>query len=357
MPEIIILFCGGGSLGHVFPSIAIADAVRTLTSAVRFHAIASRRPEEQEAFRAAGIPVSTIDAGKFPRALSIHTFTFPFLFVLSFFQSLTILRRVRPHTVFSKGGFVTVPVCLAARCLGIRVVLHTSDAVLNLSDSLIGRFAAEIYSGFPTDAFPSPIRGKIIQTGNPVRPFILRGSRDAGVRITGFSGRRPVVLILGGSQGALSINKEVDRIFSDLVDTADIIHLTGSGKELTRSHARYFARAFVLEELPHLYALADIVVSRAGAGTLSELGVLRKPSIIIPLEGVAHDHQVRNAEVLQKLDAIELLRQADLKELLPRIRSLLTSADRRSILAENIHKALPSNGAIAIARRLVDINF
>jgi UDP-N-acetylglucosamine--N-acetylmuramyl-(pentapeptide) pyrophosphoryl-undecaprenol N-acetylglucosamine transferase len=238
--------------------------------------------------------------------------------------------------------------------LGIRIVLHTSDAVLNLSDKLIGRFASEIFSGFPVDGFPVSFRGKSVQTGNPVRTFLQRGSRDAGVRITGFSGRRPVVLVMGGSQGALSLNKEIERIFDELLNLADVIHLTGAGKELSRTHARYFARPFVTDELPNLYALADVVVTRAGAGALSELAVLRKSCIVLPLEGVAHDHQVRNAESLVALGAVDLLRQKDITDLLAHIRTLLASPEQRKTLAEKLHTALPSNAAAAIATRVVD---
>ncbi len=246
-----------------------------------------------------------------------------------------------------------MPVCLAAALLRIPVILHASDSVPNLSDRLLGLFAKKICTGFPVEAFPSGLRRKAVQTGNPVRAMIFDGSESAGQGFTGFSGRRPVVMIIGGSQGARALNEAVEKHFDELIALADVIHITGAGKGISKSHARYFSRPYVLEELPHLYALADVVVTRAGAGALSELAALKKPVIIIPLAGVAHNHQVRNAEVLAALGAAKLLSQKNIDELPSRIRNLLTASDRQAF-GDNLAKALPTDAAAAIAKIVLD---
>ncbi len=161
-------------------------------------------------------------------------------------------------------------------------------------------------------------------------------------------------MIVGGSQGARAINEAVDRHFEELLEAADIIHLTGAGKGIARTHARYFARPYVLEELPHLYALADLIVTRAGAGTLSELAALRKAAIVIPLTGVAHDHQMKNALILVRQGAIELLAQENIDTLVQSITTLLADTQRRRVLGERLAQAFPVDAAKRIAMILLD---
>lgn len=350
-----IIFCGGGSLGHIAPSVAVADEVRRLRPDCVPVFLCSSRPDEAAMLRAAGYDFHTIAAGKFPRGVSLRLLTFPFLFVISFFQSLSLLRRLRPVAVFGKGGFVSVPPVLAARCLGIPIVVHASDSMPNLSDRLLGSVARTVCTGFPTEGFPSSLRRKILVTGNPIRSAILRGSRDAGCRLTGFSGKRPVLLVIGGSQGSVALNQAVEKSFDQLLALADIIHLTGKGKGVDRSHARYFVRPFVLDELPHLYALSDLALSRAGASALSELGALKKAVLVVPLEGVAHDHQLRNAESLADRGAVDLLRQSELSTLVSRVQALLSSSERRMTLGTNLAAAFPANAAVTISRALLDV--
>jgi UDP-N-acetylglucosamine--N-acetylmuramyl-(pentapeptide) pyrophosphoryl-undecaprenol N-acetylglucosamine transferase len=198
------------------------------------------------------------------------------------------------------------------------------------------------------------LQAKTVQTGNPVRSAIFLASRAAGQRITKFSCRRPVLMIVGGSQGALALNEAVDRRFEELLEVADVIHLTGIGKGIAKTHARYFARPYVLEDLPHLYALADLVITRAGAGTLSELAALRKAAIVIPLTGVAHDHQMKNAVTLVETGAIELLPQENIDLLLQSVTGLLADTDKRRALGEHLAEAFPSDAAGRIARILLD---
>jgi UDP-N-acetylglucosamine--N-acetylmuramyl-(pentapeptide) pyrophosphoryl-undecaprenol N-acetylglucosamine transferase len=269
-------------------------------------------------------------------------------------QAWNILRRERPVGVFSKGGSISVPVCLVARCLRIPIILHESDSVPGVSGAFLARFAKKICTGFEAKEFPERIQKKTIHTGNPVRREILGGNRAAGQRITGFSGRRPVLMVIGGSQGAVALNTMVDTSFDALVDIADIIHLTGTGKETGRVHARYFARPFVHEELAHLYTLADVIVTRAGAGVLSELAALRKAAIVIPLVGVGHDHQVKNARLLAERNAVDYLPQEQIDQVPSRVMALLRDPEKRRRLSENLARTFPPDAAYRIAEVLLD---
>lgn len=337
------------------PSLAVADALKKKNPDLAPVFICSPRADEQEALNAAGQKYLVIHAGKFPRGFSLRMISFPALFLLSFVESILHLLRTRPVLIMSKGGFVSVPVCLAGFLLGVPIILHSSDSVPSLSDRIIGRIARTICTGFPESAFPTSLQKKAVQTGNPVRPSVFAGSHAAGQRITGFSGRRPVLMIIGGSQGSVALNEAIEKNFQALLDLADIIHLTGEGKMINRQHARYFPRTTVLAELPHLYGFADLVVTRAGAGVLSELAALKKAAIVVPLPGVAHDHQVKNAEFLAARQAVEFLSQDRLSDLSFIVGTLLGDSEKRARMGEALSKALPDNAAEKVADIILDV--
>lgn len=338
-------------MGHVLPSVAVMQAVSVMRPEVKISFVVSSNRKEVELLRREGFSVTFIHAPKSPRGISLRLLIFPLLFPIAIIESFFLLLRNRPHVIFSKGGFVSVPVCMAAWVLGIPIVLHESDSVFGAGNRFIARLASAVCTGFP-------LGGRTIHTGNPVRPFVLHGSKEEGRKITGFSGGRPVVLIMGGSQGARAINEAITSCLSSLAEHVNIIHLTGEGKPgASSSDSRYWQKSYVTDELPHLYALADLVVSRAGAGSLSELAALSKPAIIIPLAGVAHDHQLRNAEHLKNLNAIELLPQRNIGELPAHVNALLQNAAQSSLLGENLHRAFLEHAAEAIARVLLDTAF
>lgn len=354
MKERTLIFSGGGSGGHLMPSLAIADAVTKKDPSLNPVFFCSARTDEVTALRAANQAYRVIHAGKFPRGFSVRIFTFPILFILSFLESLFYLVRYKPVLIMSKGGFVSVPVCIAGFLLRIRIILHASDSVPSLSDRIIGVMATKICTGFPPSIFPKNLQAKTVQTGNPVRPSMLQGSRSTGYRITGFSGRRPVLMIIGGSQGSTALNEAVGKNFTKLLDLADIIHLTGIGKSIGKQHARYYARETVLDELPHLYAVSDLVVTRAGAGALSELAALKKAAIAVPLPGVAHDHQIRNAEFLAAMQAVEFLSQDRLSDVPFVVSTLLSDLARRAAMGGALHGALPDDAAAKVADVIFD---
>lgn len=348
---ITILFSGGGSLGHVVPSLAVAEELRKRRPDCRVVFVCANRGNEKELLVRAGEAFRPLHAPKSPRGLSPSLLLFPFSFLCACFEAAGILSREKPQLIFSKGGFVSVPVCIAAWLRSIPIVLHESDSVMSLSSRLIARMAVIVCTGFPDVPVSPSISHKVHVTGNPVRSGVLRGSEDAAKRITGFSGRRPVVLIIGGSQGSVALNQAVEMSLQQLINVADVIHLTGVGKGTGASHARYIAWPITVDELPDFYALSDIVISRAGAGVLSELAALKKPVIVVPLAGVAHDHQVRNAAVVSEKSAGILLRQEELGRLVDVVKTLVVDEPKRRALGENLALLFPAGAA----DRIVDI--
>ena len=335
-----VLFIGGGSLGHITPGIAVAKALRTLQPDVEAHFIVSTRPEDASFVRQAGFEATAIEA---PRL----SWRFLFAFFSAAKHARRILQERKPAVVFSKGGYVSVPVCFAARRLGIPIILHESDTVSGWANWIVGRWAAEICTGFE-GSIKSP---KAVFTGIPIREDMTAGSRQRGLNITGLSRTRPVLLVVGGSQGALEINRAVARHLPELLDCCEIIHLTGRGKETVIGNPPgYWQCPFAVEEYPHLFATADLALSRAGATTLMELAAIGLPAILVPLDGVAHDHQRRNAEAAVESGGCILLEQERLSKSLPStVRHLIEATDSRRIMGNAIRTLHRQEAARQIA--------
>ncbi len=337
-------------MGHLAPAMAVADALRKQIDVDAFF-ICGTREQEKKALAPSGYRFSALSAPKFPRGISLGWIVFPFHFLFSLLAGFIILLRTKPTLIFSKGGFVSVPVCVAASVLNIPIVLHESDAVQGLGNRLIARLASRVCHGFPIENETE----QDVYTGNPVRSFLKEQTASEGLMLTGFSGRRPIVMITGGSQGAEALNRAVDSFLDALLNQADVIHLTGPGKQGARKqHARYFVREFVDRELGSLYAIASLVVTRAGAGTLSELSYFEKPSIIVPIKGLANDHQVRNAALLEQRGAAIVLKQSELDHLSDRITTVLADEHRLKTLGTQLGLFFPKDADQKIAAVLLD---
>lgn len=348
--DLRVLLCGGGSLGHLVPCLAVGDALLEKHPGVRLLFVCANRRQEQEFLRLRRrdfVAMTAPRIGGLPDCLLL----IPRL-IVSCIAAQRVLKRWKPDVLFTKGGSVGVVVCLLGWMKGIPIVLHESDAVMGRANRLIARLAKTVCLGFSR---PLPSDRHIV-TGNPVRTEILQGSKDAGKRITGFSGKRPVLMVIGGSQGSAALNEAVWKSLSSLLKTCDVIHLTGEGKgNPAASHARYWQRPMESEQLAHLYALADIVVSRAGAGVLSELAALSKAVIVVPLAGVAQDHQTENAWILSGADAAIVIAQERLHELPALVTSLAADTERRVLLGEHLHALMPADAALQIVRALLDV--
>jgi UDP-N-acetylglucosamine--N-acetylmuramyl-(pentapeptide) pyrophosphoryl-undecaprenol N-acetylglucosamine transferase len=277
-----IVLTGGGSAGHVTPNIALLPRLQALH--LDIHYIGQQAAIERDLIAPLYIPYHAISAGKLRRYLDLKNLTDIFRVGWGFLQAFAILRKLQPDVVFSKGGFVSCPVVWAAWLLRIPVVIHESDLTPGLANKLSAPFATRICYSFPETA--AHLSGeKAICTGIPIRDVLRSGNPDKGRKLCHFSDQKPVLLIIGGSLGAQAINEAVRAAFSTLQQDFNICHLCGAGHldSAFENISGYAQFEYVFEELPHLFALADVVVSRAGATTLFELLALQKPNLLIPL--------------------------------------------------------------------------
>ncbi len=277
---------------------------------------------------------------------------------LGFFESLKILKELKPDLIFAKGGYVSVPVVLAARIRGIPVWLHESDVSPGLANKICSRFAAKIWLSFEESVKFFP--GKNVEVvGNPLRREILKGNSEKGYKLTGFSEKHPVVLVMGGSTGAQSLNKLVEEILPQLTKETQVVHITGSASrrypDLRLHRSRYKTFEFLHEELAHIYAIADLVVSRAGSGSIFEILAWAKPMLLIPLpKGASRGDQIENARVFES-HGFAVMREQDTltaEGLFGQIQNLLKNETLRKSMAEHQKRANISDGASRIAEAI-----
>lgn len=287
-----IVLTGGGSAGHVTPNLALVPGLRE--AGVECFYIGTEAGIEKSLVTE--IPFYAIEAGKLRRYLSRENISDVFRTLRGYRQALRILRDLRPDLVFAKGGYVSVPVVYAASRLRVPVVLHESDFTPGLANRLCMRKAKEICLTFDS----KEVHGSnSILTGSPVRSSLLKGSRKTGLSFLGFSGSRPVLLIMGGSLGALAVNEVVDAAADDLLAVYDIVHLRGKGHLNPALEDRQGYRQFeyISAELPDVFRAADIALSRAGANALVELTALQIPPLLVPLPlSASRGDQIMNAD-------------------------------------------------------------
>jgi UDP-N-acetylglucosamine--N-acetylmuramyl-(pentapeptide) pyrophosphoryl-undecaprenol N-acetylglucosamine transferase len=353
-----VLFCGGGSVGHIAPSIAVWESLKAKRPDAQALFVCSRRRDDGMFLAACHLPYRKLTAPK--TSLSPALLFFPMLFPLSLIEAFFVLLIFRPAIIFSKGGYVSVPICFVSWLLGIPIVVHESDSVLGRGNRFLLHFTRHLCIGTPAKELENgDIAARkgimVTATGNPVRAAILRGSRDGGKRVTGFSGNRPILLVIGGSQGAEALNEAVRSHLSTLLTLCDVIHLTGSGKARTgRQHARYFQREFANEDLPDLLAAADLVVSRGGASAIAEFAALGKAVVIVPIPELAQNHQGANARFLEVAQAAIVLPQEKLHdEFLPLVTQLIQNSEKRRELGSRLKTFAPPDAANRIANILL----
>ena len=319
-----IILTGGGTAGHVTPNIALLPRLSELGYEVRY--IGSENGIEKNLITELGIPYYGIPTGKLRRYFDLKNFTDPIRVLQGYSKALKLIRELKPDVVFSKGGFVAVPVVAAAAKAKVPVIAHESDMTPGLANRISLRWATAVCCNFPEtlDSLPT---GKAYLTGTPIRQALLKGDPEKGRAFTGLSKDRPVLLIIGGSQGAASVNTLMRRILNDLLPQFQVIHLCGKGKydpalEGTPGYVQY---EYIKEELPDLFALADLVVSRAGANAICEILALAKPNLLIPLPKTAsRGDQLLNARSFEKQGFSMVLEEEEItpESLLAAIRTL-----------------------------------
>lgn len=300
-----LLLVGGGSGGHIVPNLAIATEIRSHLPEVDLLYVGSRGKLDRQLVESAGLKFKAIFTGKLRRYFSWKNFIDPFFILIGFLQSMGIILRFRPQVVFSKGGFVSVPVALAAYLLRAPVILHESDSRMGLANKIVSKFARRICT-----SFPDVLKGskKVINTGNPVRTSILNGDPKKGYQLTGFSNKKPVVLAWGGSQGAQQINELIQSEWPKIKKTFQVIHITGKGNRSTVKDVNYKSYHYVDDDLRHLYAITDLVVGRAGANSIFETALMGKPTILIPLQNA---DQQKNAHYFESHGAALVWKKND----------------------------------------------
>ena len=327
-----IVLTGGGTAGHVSPHLALLPRLAEKGYAV--HYIGSQDGIERTLMAPESVTYHAIKTGKLRRYFSWRNFTDPFRVIAGFFQSLSLIRRIRPNAVFSKGGFVAVPVVWAARLCGVPVLSHESDITVGLANRLSMPAVTKIATSFAECA--ERIGPKAVYTGTPLRPELFSGNREKGLRLCGFDGQKPVLLEIGGSQGARAINEALRAALDDLLAEFDVIHLCGKGnlEPALEKKPGYCQKEFLRGELPDALAAADVVLSRAGSNAIMELLALRKPMLLVPLPlSASRGDQILNANAFARRGWARVLPQGEMTpaSLAQSLKMLYT--DKDSLLA------------------------
>ena len=324
-----IVLTGGGTAGHVTPNIALI--ARLKEEGYKISYIGSYTGIEKTLIEEQGIPYYGISSGKLRRYFDLKNFTDPFRVLKGFGEARKLLKKLQPDIVFSKGGFVSVPVVVAAGRLKIPTIIHESDMTPGLANKLCIPSAVKVCCNFPETKSHLP-EGKAVVTGTPIRQELLSGDPQKGRDFTGFTSDKPVILIIGGSLGAQAVNTAVRNILPQLLPEFQVVHLCGKGKkdESLTGLTGYVQYEYIEKELADLFAMADIVISRAGANAICELQALKKPNLLIPLSASAsRGDQILNARSFEKQGFSMVLEEEEITDqvLLDAVKKLFENRD------------------------------
>lgn len=360
-----IVISGGGTGGHIFPAIAIADALRRRMPDVEILFVGAKGRMEMERVPKAGYPIEGLWISGFKREFSLDNLSFPFKLLSSMIKARRIIRRFKPDVAVGVGGFASGPTMRAAASAGVPIVIQEQNSYPGVTNKIMCRKAEKICVAYDNmdKWFPAE---KIIVTGNPLRNVIQTDniSHNDSVRFFGLDPEKPVILIIGGSQGALGINKGISARL-DLFKDNDIQLIWQTGKfyidqakkevEATGLSDRIKPVVFI-DSMDKAYAAADIVISRAGAISISELAIVKKPVIFVPLPTAAEDHQTKNAQRLVDADAAVMVKNLETEDkLLSTAIELINDKDRCAEMGDNIGIFAKPDAADDVARQIMEI--
>ena len=304
-----IVFTGGGTGGHVTPNLALIEQLDP--SEWDIHYIGTSGMEKDLVAPYQNVTYHEIVSDKLRRYLSVKTLAAPFRVQKGYLQAKRLIKELKPDVVFSKGGYVSVPVVAAAKgkC---PILTHESDYTPGLANRIDARYADRVLVTFE-DTVPLVSGGKGVHTGTPIRPELYRGSKAKALAFTGLSGSKPILLVTGGSLGAESVNVAVRKALPELLKTFDVVHLCGKGKlDASVNYAGYVQYEYIRDEMADLFAASDVVCSRAGANAVFELLALKKPMLLLPLSGAStRGDQELNADYFQKKGFAKVLYAAE----------------------------------------------
>lgn len=342
-----IVLTGGGTAGHVTPNLALIPVLLKEGWDIKY--IGTKNGIEKELIEKENIDYYSVSSGKLRRYLSRENLTDIFKVIKGIKEATRLIRRIKPDLVFSKGGFVAVPVVLGAKLNGVPIIVHESDITPGLANKIAIPFAKNVCTTFP-ETVGYIKGGKGINTGTPIRSQLFKGERQKGLEICGFSGKKPVIMMMGGSLGAVKINNCLRGALNVLLKEFDLVHICGKGNvdnSLINTQG-YKQFEYVSHELPHIFAAADIVVSRAGSNSISEFLALKKPSLLIPLSARAsRGDQILNAKSFEKQGFAMVLDEDKMSE------KTLTSAiytlyKNRYTYVEKMNKSGQTDGVEAV---------
>ncbi len=295
-----IVLTGGGTAGHVTPNIAMLPALKR--EGYEVHYIGSYDGIERKLIEEFNIPYYGISSGKLRRYFDPKNFSDPFKVIKGLMEALKLMKKLKPDVVFSKGGFVSVPVVLAAKRKGVPVIIHESDMTPGLANKICIPSAKKVCANFPETVKYLP-EGKAVLTGTPIRQELFSGNKLLGLDFCGFNRSKPVLLVVGGSTGSVIVNEAVRTVLPSLLKKYQVIHLCGKDKidESLNKTPGYVQFEYIKKELCDLIDAADVIISRAGANAICELLALRKPHILIPLSAASsRGDQILNAESFER---------------------------------------------------------
>lgn len=364
-----IVLTGGGTGGHLTPLVAVSEKIKTkLGGEVKFLYIGSGAEMEKKIMAEAGIPAKFVKSGKIRRYFDVHNFIDFFKVPVGFIQSLWILLNFMPDAIFSKGGYVAVPIVLAAWIYRIPVLMHESDSTPGIANQFLAKFATRIAVAYPSaeEYFP---KDKTALVGNPIRQSMIEGDALIFRKEIGFTESKKTVLILGGSQGSQIINDAMVKILPQLLSHYQVIHQTGEAnyqdviKEaafmgIKAGREGYYPVPFMAaNKLSDAFKLSDMVISRAGATFITEIAANGKPAILVPISKSANDHQRMNAYALAKIGAALVLEETNLTEhiLMEKINNILSDDELYMGMSEKIKTFYHPNAADVIANGIVEI--
>lgn len=334
---------GGGTAGHVTPNLALVPELKKIGYEIKY--IGSIQGIERKIIEKQQIEYFPISSGKLRRYFDLKNFSDPFKVLKGIFQAKKIIKREKPDIIFSKGGFVTVPVVIAAHLNKIPVIAHESDITPGLANKLATPYCTKVCVTFPESV--KHIKGnKAVLTGTPIRKELLEGSKQKGIKLCGFKEGKSILLIIGGSLGSKIINEIVRKNLDDILLNFNIIHICGKSNldENLENRNGYAQFEYVNEELPHLMKAADLVISRAGANVIYELLALKKPNLLIPLsKKSSRGDQILNAASFKKSGYSVVLEEEDVtdKNLISKLNYLY---ENREVYINNMAKSKMDNG-------------
>ena len=306
-----IVLTGGGTAGHVTPNIALLPGLKEL--GYEIHYIGSYEGIESKLIADFDIPYYGIATGKFRRYLDPKNLTDPFRVIKGFTEARKILKEIQPDIVFSKGGYVSVPVVRAAASLKIPCIIHESDMTPGLANKLCIPVAEKVCCNFPETMQYIP-EDKAILTGSPIREELSKGNKIAALDLCGFDANTPVIMVIGGSLGAANVNKAVRDALPELLKDFQVVHICGKDKidNMLLTTKGYKQFEYVKAELKDIFAMADVVISRAGANAICELLALKKPNVLIPLMAGSRGDQILNAKSFESQGYSKVLMEDDI---------------------------------------------